>query len=202
ALAVLALDVLRDQVHRTRAIQRDQRDHVFEAVGPRTLDQVAHAARFQLEHGGGVARREQLVGRGIIQRHLVERERGIAHLTDKALGPVEDGERGEAEEVEFHQADRLDVVLVELRDDVGRVLGGIQRAEVGEAPGAISTPPACMPTLRTRPSSLPPNSSSSLTSSSFFSRSASSGSILRASSSVISLPGCTGISFATWSQKL
>ena len=29
-------------------------------------------------------------------------------------------------------------------------------------PGAISTPPACMPTLRTRPSSLPPNSSSSL----------------------------------------
>ncbi len=69
-------------------------------------------------------------------------------------------------------------------------------------PGAISTPPACMPTLRTRPSSFSPSSSSSRTSSSFFSRSASSGSISRASSSVIVLPGCTGISFAIWSQKL
>ncbi len=69
-------------------------------------------------------------------------------------------------------------------------------------PGAISTPPACMPTLRTRPSSFSESASSSRTSSSFFSRSASSGSVLRASSSVISFPGCTGTSFASWSQKL
>ncbi len=69
-------------------------------------------------------------------------------------------------------------------------------------PGAISTPPACMPTLRVRPSSFSASSSSSRTSSSFFSRWASSGSISRASCSVMFLPGWNGISFAIWSQKL
>ena len=56
AFSMFALDVLRDEVHRAGAEQRHQRDHVLEAVGARALDEVAHAARFQLEHGGGVAR--------------------------------------------------------------------------------------------------------------------------------------------------
>ena len=43
-----------------------------------------------------------------------------AHVAQR---PVEDGQRGEAEEVELHQADRLDVVLVELRDQRVGALG-------------------------------------------------------------------------------
>ena len=69
-------------------------------------------------------------------------------------------------------------------------------------PGAISTPPACIPTLRVRPSSDSASSSSPRTSSSVFSRSASSGSISRAILSVMSLPGWNGISFAMPSQKV
>jgi hypothetical protein len=68
-------------------------------------------------------------------------------------------------------------------------------------PGAISTPPACMPTLRVRPSSASASDSSSRTSSSFCSRSAISGSTSRAWRSVICLPGWNGISLAMASQK-
>src|SRR5437879_4425215 len=65
-------------------------------------------------------------------------------------------------------------------------------------PGAMSTPPACMPTLRTRPSSLSPRSRSSRTSCSLRSRSASSGSISRAISRVIVLPGRAGSPAGTY----
>ena len=114
-------------------VQRHQRDDVLEAVDRRLLEQVAHAARFELEHGGGVACREDVVGRLVVERQRlqVDRRRRVqhAHVADR---PVEDGERGQAEEVELHQADRLDVVLVELRDDGVGVGLHVQRAEVGE----------------------------------------------------------------------
>src|SRR5207249_5917282 len=43
-----------------------------------------------------------------------------------------DGERGEAEEVELHQADALDVLHVELRDRALGPLRRVERAEIGE----------------------------------------------------------------------
>ena len=51
---------------------------------------------------------------------------------DEVLGDLQDGERGQPQEVELHQADGLDVVLVVLAH--GRVAAGllVQRTEVGE----------------------------------------------------------------------
>ncbi len=131
-LAVLALDELGDELHRPGAVQRDERDDVLEAVGPRALDEIAHAARFELEYRGGVGVGEHRVGVGIVERDLLEREVGLPHCADRLHRPVEDGEGGEAEEVELHQADALDVFHVELRDRALGPLSRVERAEIGE----------------------------------------------------------------------
>ncbi|OIQ64658.1 hypothetical protein GALL_537900 [mine drainage metagenome] len=67
-------------------------------------------------------------------------------------------------------------------------------------PGEISTPPACMPILRVRPSSRNASSSSSLTSSSFSRRSLNCGSF--SSASARDMPSSLGISLAMPSTKL
>ena len=53
----------------------------------------------------------------------------MAHVPQR---PVEDRQRREAQEVELHEPDRLDVVLVELRQDRVRAGLHVQRAEIGE----------------------------------------------------------------------
>ena len=132
-LAVLALDEVRNQVHRTRPVQRDERDDVLEAVGPRPRQQLAHPAGFELEHGRRVARREDPVGAAIVERQRleVERRRRVEQLHE-AQRPVEDRERREPEKVELHEPDGLDVVLVVLRDRALGPLRAVERAEVGE----------------------------------------------------------------------
>ena len=67
-LAVLAPHEIRDQIHRAGPIERHQRNNVFKTIRPGTLQHVLHAARFQLENGGGIACLQQLVSRRIIQR--------------------------------------------------------------------------------------------------------------------------------------
>ena len=49
--------------------------------------------------------------------------------------PIQDGQRAQAQKVEFHQADRLDIILVELADHAGAAVGAIQRAKIGELAG-------------------------------------------------------------------
>ena len=109
-------------------------------VGLGALEQFAHAARFELEHRDGVAAREQFVGRFVVERQIGDIERRFASLraadVDRLHRPVDDRQRAQAEEVELHQADRFDVVLVELGDRVLAaalaVVFGEQRAEVGQ----------------------------------------------------------------------
>ena len=131
--AGLARRVRRNELHRPRPVERDERDDVLEARRRRLRDEVAHAARFELEHRRGVGRPEDVVGGLVVERQRLERElaRGIEAL-HVAQRPVEDRERGETEEVELDEADRLDVVLVELRDDRVRARLRVQRAEIGE----------------------------------------------------------------------
>ena len=69
-------------------------------------------------------------------------------------------------------------------------------------PGAINTPPACIPTLRAIPSTCCASSSNCRTSSSFSWRSLRRGSSFSASAIVTSLPGLKGINFEMPSQKL
>ena len=54
------------------------------------------------------------------------------HMTHR---PIEYGQRAQAQEVELHQADRFDIILVELADHAGAAVGAIQRAEIGELAG-------------------------------------------------------------------
>ena len=133
-LAVLALAEVRDQVHRARTVQRHQRDDVLEAVGARILQHALHAARLQLEHGDGLGFGQQLVRRPVGQRQLGQVEVGVLRIerADVVDGAVEDGQRGQAQEVELHQAGGFDVVLVVLRDHAGVAALGVQRAEVGQ----------------------------------------------------------------------
>ena len=131
---VLALDVVGDQVHGPRTVERIQGDQVLEPVGLGALEQLAHAARFELEDGRRVGALEDLVALGVVERQVVEvdLQPGIQapHVLERDR---QDGERGQAQEVELDQADGLDIVLVELADHrVGRTARRIKRAEVGE----------------------------------------------------------------------
>ena len=112
-LTVLTSDVARDLIHRTGAIECHQRDDVFEHVGLEAAQHVAHTRAFQLKHAGGGTTRHQVVGLTVVERQLQEIEFGalLLHQFDRAL---QNRQRLEAEEVEFHQTGRLDPLHIEL----------------------------------------------------------------------------------------
>ena len=111
-LAVLARHEGRDQIHRARAVERVQRNQVFQPRGLGIPQHALHAARFKLEHGLGAAGREELVDGPVIERDGLEGEVLLARvaLDDELLGQLQDGQRREAQEVELHEADGFDVV--------------------------------------------------------------------------------------------
>ena len=138
-LAMFALDEVGDEVHRPRTVERHQRDDVLEAVRLGALEHVLHAARFELEHSGGVGAGQKVEGRTVVERDGVEVEAGVAASLDRQrphglLGGSEDGQGGQAEEVELDQTGRLDIVLVELTYRVA-ALGHVERAKVGQFAG-------------------------------------------------------------------
>ena len=59
-LAVLAVDVGRNVVHRARPVERDHGDDVFEPVGLQPLEAFAHARRFQLEDADRIGAGQQI----------------------------------------------------------------------------------------------------------------------------------------------
>ena len=61
-----------------------------------------------------------------------------------ANGPVDDRQGFEAEEVEFDEADRLDIVFVELRDDAATTVFAIERREVGQIVGCDNDTPGVL----------------------------------------------------------
>ena len=70
--AVLAVAEQRDVVHRSRPVERDERDDVAEAGRPNGGQGPPHAFGFQLEHADRVAALEQLVNRRIVPRQRAE----------------------------------------------------------------------------------------------------------------------------------
>ncbi|MGY3265120.1 hypothetical protein ACVWZN_001193 [Lysobacter sp. HA35] len=82
--------------------------------------------------------REHFVRLRVVQRQRGDVERFDAFLrasnVDRLHRPIDDRERAQAEEVELDQADRFDVVLVELRDRIAAATAFVvfreQRAEV------------------------------------------------------------------------
>ncbi len=115
-LARFARAVGGNEVHRAGAVQRHQGDDVFEAVGLGVAQHALHAARFELEHGDGVALGHEFVALGVVQRNVFEFEVGAVGVvaTDELRAQFQDGQCGQAEKVELHQPGGFDIVLVEL----------------------------------------------------------------------------------------
>jgi hypothetical protein len=155
--AVLAVDVGVDHagLQRAGAEQGHQGDDFVEAVGHQFADQVLHAAGFELEHGGGPARLQQLEGGRVVHRQLFQFDGLFAGLpplaVDRLHGPVDDRQRAQAEEVELDQADGFHVVLVELGDDAAAADSQNSGEKSVSFDGAMTTPPACLPALRLSP---------------------------------------------------
>eukprot|EP01022_Parablepharisma_sp_SALTPOND_P029433 TRINITY_DN734_c3_g1_i1.p2 TRINITY_DN734_c3_g1~~TRINITY_DN734_c3_g1_i1.p2 ORF type:complete len:1458 (-),score=543.13 TRINITY_DN734_c3_g1_i1:22429-26802(-) len=131
---VLALAEVGDQVHRTGTVQRHQGDDVLETVGTGVLQHALHAAAFKLEHGDRLGLGQQFVRGPVVQRQLgqVELGQGWIEHADVAHRTVQDGQRGQAQEVELDQADGFHIVLVILRHHAGIAALGIERAEIGQ----------------------------------------------------------------------
>ena len=112
-VAVLARAIGRDVRHRTRTIERHQRDDVLEAVGPHVDQRPPHALTFNLEHADHVAARQHLVAPASSSGRVAQIDLDAA-LLQQLHRDVEHRQRLQAEEVELHQARRLDPFHVEL----------------------------------------------------------------------------------------
>ena len=110
---LLSLNIDRDVLHRARTVQRDDGDHVFEAVRAHLLQRVAHACAFQLEHAQRVATGHQVIGRLIVKTAPFRTD--IATVTpDEFQRPVDHRQGFQAKEVELHKSGCLGVFHVEL----------------------------------------------------------------------------------------
>ena len=84
---MLARAIGRDVRHRARAVERDQRDDVLEAVGPHVEQRAPHARAFQLEHADRFGARQELVGLLVVERDRREIDVDAArlHQLDRGL---------------------------------------------------------------------------------------------------------------------
>ena len=110
-------EVFGDEIHGPRAIERDARDEVFEAVGLKLLHKLLHAPLLELEHGVRVAFGDELIGIGVVAR-LVELHRLTRILFDVVERLFDIGERGERQKVHLQHPDGLHFLHVELGGDV------------------------------------------------------------------------------------
>ena len=145
-VAVLHRAIQRNVGHRTGTVERHQRDDVLQPVGAHFGQRLAHARAFHLEHAHRLAAPEHVVGALVVERDLVDLDVDAA-LREQVHRGGQRRQRLQAEEVELHEARRLDPFHVELGgghvgariaierhelferavadDDAGRVRGGV-----------------------------------------------------------------------------
>ena len=116
------LQIFGDEVHGPRAVERNARDEIFEAVGLQLLHELLHAALFELEHGVRIAVGNELICLGVVAR-LREFHRLARVLFDIVERLLDIGERRERQEVHLEHADGLHFLHVELRGDILAVSG-------------------------------------------------------------------------------
>ena len=68
--AFLRFHVFGNQLHRSRSIQRDQRDDVVELLDLELLRQIRHAARFHLEQANSVAAIVEIERGFVVERNI------------------------------------------------------------------------------------------------------------------------------------
>ena len=126
---MLGGDILRDLVHRPGPIEGNTSDDVLQRLGTQFFHEAGHATAFQLEHRFGVAFADHGKDRPVIHRQGVEIDHDLVIPGHHGGGVLHDRQGAQAEEVEFQQADQLDVVFRILNDD-GVLVSG-QRGQVG-----------------------------------------------------------------------
>ena len=129
--AVLAVAEQRNVVHRTRPVKRDERDDVAETGRADRGQGPPHALRFQLEHADRVAALEQLIDRRVVPGQRAEIDLD-ALLGEQSLAFLQHRKRLQAQEVELHQARRLDIFHVELGDRHVRARVAVKRNQLVE----------------------------------------------------------------------
>ena len=128
---LLVARVRRDELHRPRPVEGHDGDEVLELRGADLAERLLHAGALELEHAGGVAAGEHLVGLLVVERQLVDLDADAARLLDDLERGLDDVQVAQAEEVHLEQAELGDVVHVELRDELGLALL-LQRQVLGE----------------------------------------------------------------------
>ena len=132
-LAVLAADVGRDVVHGTGPEERHHGRQVVDRGGPQLLDVAAHARGLELEDAGRLAAGEQLEGPRVVERDVLEVDALAPRCSvDEVDGLAQDGQVGEAQEVELEQAQGLHAVHLVLGHERVRVGGPLERHELGQ----------------------------------------------------------------------
>ena len=121
-LAMPPLDEVRNQVHRTRTVERDECGDVLDRGDLELLAQVAHAPGFQLEHAEGLGVVEQVVGLGVVERQVVEVELDAGGFPHHLRGVADDRQGLETQEVHLQQAQVADRPHGVLGDDAAVVV--------------------------------------------------------------------------------
>ena len=114
----LAAGVGRDLVHRARPVQRVERDEVVELGRLDLAQRALHALGLELEHADRVAAGHHLVGLGIVERQAGHVRPHAGRALDDVQRVLDDVEVAQAQEVHLQQAELLDRLHRELRDEL------------------------------------------------------------------------------------
>ena len=124
--------VVRIGAHRPGSVQRRDRRDVFELVGTHRAQQRSHRATIELEDAQCVSTLQQLEGRRVVQRQVLQHDLHPAIALDVVQRVVDDRQVAQTQEVHLHQAQRLRARVVELGDDGAVLLALHDRDHIGE----------------------------------------------------------------------
>ena len=94
----LALDEVRNQLHRTRSIERNQGDDVVDLSDVEIFAKARHPRRLQLEHAHRFAAVEHRERRRVIERNFIERKLRHA-LANQRQRVLDHGQRFQTQEI-------------------------------------------------------------------------------------------------------
>ena len=117
---VLARDIARNRLHRSRTVQGDDRRDIFNRVRLESGHDICNARTFKLEYTAGLSLREHLIGRVVLQRDFIQAERRI-HLLHHLFGIRQNSQISQTEEVHLEQSQLLQRRHDKLRDHVAVV---------------------------------------------------------------------------------
>ena len=137
ALPLLALDPVVDHtaLERSRAVERVERDEIVEARRLGAAQEIAHAARLELEDAERRAVGKHLEGLRVVERQVVDVEVELLGPLDLLEGIVDERERAESEEV----------------DEMDTRLDSVETLSPFVGTGGFGSLPACALHLKTTP---------------------------------------------------